>query len=63
MSSLINNFKKTNSESVSTPKSGVVNVEFTLKLKIYRLLKSEICLKWILKKFSTALRPQFNYLT
>ena len=45
MSSLINNLKKANSESVSTPKSGVLNVEFALKLRIYRLLKSEICLK------------------
>ena len=30
MSSLINNLKKTNSENVSTPKVGVVNVEFAL---------------------------------
>ena len=63
MSSLINNLKKTNSESVSTPKSGVLNVDFALKFRIYRLLKSGICLKWILKKFSTTLRPQLNYLT
>jgi len=63
MSSLINNLKKTNSESVSTPKSGVLNVEFALILRIYRLLKSEICLKWILKKFSTTLHTQLNYLT
>ena len=46
MSSLINN-KKTNSESVSTPKIGVLNVGFALKLRIYRSLKSVICLKWI----------------
>ena len=38
-------FKKNNSESVSTPKSGVLNVEFALKLRIYRSLKGEICLK------------------
>ena len=44
MSSLINNCKKTNSESLSTPNSGVLNVEFALKLRIYRSLKSEICL-------------------
>ena len=36
---------KTYSESVSTPKSGVLNVEFALKLRNYRSLKSEICLK------------------
>ena len=63
MSSLINNLKKTNSENVATPKSGVLNDEFAIKLRIYRLLNSEICLKWILKKFSTTLRPQFNFLT
>ena len=45
MSSLINNLKKTNSENVATPKSGVLNDEFAIKLRIYRLLKSEICLK------------------
>ena len=44
MSTLINNLKKTNSESVSNPKSGVLNVEFALKLGIYRLSKSEIFL-------------------
>ena len=33
-----------------------------LKLRIYRLLKSAICLKWILKKFSTTLRPRSNTL-
>ena len=37
--------KKTNSENVSTPKVGVLNAEFALKLMIYRSLKSEICLK------------------
>ena len=36
MSSLFNNFKKTNFENVSTPKVGVLNVEFALKLRIYR---------------------------
>ena len=43
MSSLINNLK-TNSENVSTPKVGVLNVEFALQLRIYRSLKSLICL-------------------
>jgi len=38
---------------VSFPKVGVLNVEITLKLRIYRSLKSLICLKWIRKKFST----------
>ena len=37
--------KKTNSENVSTPKVGVLNVEFVVKLRIYRSLKSLICLK------------------
>jgi len=36
--------KKTNSENVSH-KVGVLNVEFALKLRIYRSLKSLICLK------------------
>jgi len=39
MSSLIDNLKKTNSENVSTPKVGVLNIEFALKLRIYRSLK------------------------
>ena len=55
--------KKTNSENVSTPKVVVFNVEFALKLRIYRSLKSLICLKCIRKKFSTTLHTQFNYLT
>jgi len=55
--------KKTNSENVSTPKVGVLNIEFVFKLRIYRSLKSLICLKWIRKKFSTTLHTQFNYLT
>ena len=62
MSSLFNNFKKTNSENVSTPKVVVLNVEFALKLSIYRSLRRFICLKWILKNLST-LHTQFNYLT
>ena len=40
MSTLFNILKKTNSENVSTPKVGVLNVEFALKLRIYRSLKS-----------------------
>ena len=55
--------KKTNSESVSTPKVGVLNIEFALKLRIYRSLKRFICLKRIRKKLSTTLHTQFNYLT
>jgi len=58
MSSLYNNLKITNSE---TPKVGVMNVEFALKLRIYRSLKSLLCLKWIRKKFFTTLHTQFNY--
>ena len=45
------------------PSVGVLNVEFALKLRIYRSLKSLICLKGIRKKFSTTLHTQFNYLT
>ena len=45
MSSLFNNSKKTNSENVSTPKIGVLKVEFALKLRIYRSFKSLIFLK------------------
>ena len=37
--------KKTNSENVSAPKVGVLNVEFALKLRIYRSVKTLICLK------------------
>ena len=55
--------KKTNSENVSTPKEGVLNVEFALKLRIYKSYKSLICLKSIRKKYSTPLHTQFNYLT
>ena len=44
MLSLFNNLKKTNSENVSNPKVGVLNVEFALKLRIYRSLKSLIYL-------------------
>ena len=40
MSSLFNNFKKLILNIVSTPKVGVLNVEFTLKLRIYRSLKT-----------------------
>ena len=35
--------KKTNSENVSTPKVGVLKVEFALKLRINRSLKCLIC--------------------
>ena len=42
--SLINK-RKANSENLSTPKVGVLNVKFALKLRIYRSLKSLICLK------------------
>ena len=37
------------------PKSTILNVDFGLKLRIYRSLKSLICLKWILKNLSTTL--------
>ena len=37
--------KKTYSEKGTTPKVGVLNVEFALKLRIYRSLKSVICFK------------------
>jgi len=60
-SSLFNNLRKTNSENISTPKVGVVNIEFTLKIRIHRSLKSFICLKWIRKKFSTTLSVPFLY--
>ena len=39
------NVLKTDYENVSTPKVGVYNVEFALKLRIYRSLKSFIRLK------------------
>ena len=45
------------------PKSTILNVDFALKLRIYRSLKSFIGLKWILKNLSTTLHTQFNYLT
>ena len=38
-----------------SPKSTILNVDFALKLRIYRSLKSVICLKWILKNLSTTL--------
>ena len=63
MSSIFNNLKKTNSENISTPKEEVLNIAFALKLRIYRSLKSLICLKWIRKKPSITLHTQFNYLT
>ena len=44
--------QKTNSENVSTPKVGVLNIELALKLRIYRSLKCLIYLKWIRKKLS-----------
>ena len=45
MLALFIEFKKSNSENVSTPKVNVLNVEFALKLRIYRSLESLICLK------------------
>ena len=39
MPSLFNNLKKSNSEKVSTPKVGVLNIECAFKLRIYRSLK------------------------
>ena len=52
--------KKTNSENVSNPKVGVLNIEFALKLRIYRSLESFIRLKWIRKKLSPTLYTQFT---
>jgi len=49
-----------NSENVSTPKVEVLNVEFALKLRIYRSLKSLICLKWIRKKFTPTLHVIYS---
>ena len=63
MLALFIEFKKSNSENVSTPKVNVLNVEFALKLRIYRSLEILLCLKWIGKKFSTTLYTKFNYLT
>ena len=43
MSSLFNNFKKTNSVNVLTPKVGALNIEFALKLiGILKLLEIRI---------------------
>jgi len=54
MSSLINNLKKKKLSKRIHPQIGVLNV--ARKLRNYTLLKSE-SLKWILKNFSTTLRP------
>jgi len=64
MSSLLNNLIKTDSENVSTPKVEVLNVEFALKLRIYRSLKSVICLKLISKEvfLNTAYSDQLPYI-
>ena len=35
-----NDFKKNDSENVSPPKSTILNVDFVLKLRVYRSLKS-----------------------
>ena len=39
MSLLFNNLKKTNSENVSTPKVGVLNVEFALNTQDLQIFK------------------------
>ena len=44
------------------PKSMILNVDFALKLRFYRSLKSFKCLKWIIKNLSTTLHTQFNYI-
>ena len=59
---LITDSKKTNSENVSILKVGVLNVEFALQLRIYKSLKSLICIKWIRKKLSTTLYTQLPYI-
>ena len=40
-----------------------MNVDFALKLRIYRSYKRFICLERILKNLCTRLHTQFNYLT
>ena len=40
-----------------------MNVDFVLKLSNYTSLKYFICIKWILKIFSTILHSQINYHT
>jgi len=57
------NIKKTRFWKRIQPQSRVLNVEFGIKLRIYRSLRSSVCLKWILKKLSTILFTQFNYLS
>ena len=44
------------------PKNTIFNVDFLLKLRIYRFLKSFIFLKWILKNLFTTLHSQFNHI-
>ena len=45
------------------PKFMILNVDFALKLSNYTSWKRFICLKWILKRFSTILHTQFNHHT
>ena len=40
----------------------ILNVDFAPKLGNYTTLKFFICLKWIIKNFSTTLHYQFNYI-
>ena len=60
MSALFNNLKKTNSENVSTPKVGVLNVEFALKLRIYRSFMSQMNPKEVFH--NTAYSVQLPYI-
>ena len=41
----------------------ILKVDFVLKLSSFTSLKRFICLKWIIKNFSTILNSQFNYHT
>ena len=41
----------------------ILNVHFSLKFSNYTSLKRFLCLKWILKIFSTILHSQFKYHT
>ena len=48
------------SQNVTAPEWMILNVDFALKLSKYTSLKQFICLKLILKNFSTILHSQFN---
>ena len=60
LSSLFNDSEEIYSQKVTTQMDDF-KFDFALKLSNYRSLKHFICLKWILKKFSTTLHSQFDY--